>query len=360
MPPYDEYIEKIKPLWESAWLTNMGVLHKEFEKRLKEYLNIDKISLMNNGHMALELTIQAMNLTGEVITTPFTFISTTHAIVRNGLTPVFCDINPNNYVIDSEKIEELINERTSAILPVHVFGQVCDIEKIDDIAKRHNLKVIYDAAHTFGEQYNGKSVVDYGDASILSFHATKVFNTIEGGASIYHNDTIGEELYKLKNFGIKSETIIDGVGANAKMDEFRAAMGICNLDHIDSEIAKRKIIFEHYHKRLDNIEGIKLIQIQKNVKGNYGYFPIVFDKEILGFSREYIHDELIKHNIYTRRYFYPITTMTECYQKKFSSANTPIAKYISENILTFPIYADLSLELVDYICDIVEKICKDK
>lgn len=230
---------------------------------------------------------------------------------------------------------------------------------IEDIAKRHNLKVIYDAAHTFGEKYNGKSVVDYGDASILSFHATKVFNTIEGGACIYHDDEIGKELYKLKNFGIKSETIIDGIGANAKMDEFRAAMGICNLNHIDNEIAKRKVIFEHYQKRLGNIEGIKLIEIQKNVDANYGYVPIVFDKEILGISREYIHEELIKYNIYTRRYFYPITTMAECYKKTFSSENIPIAKYVSENILTFPIYSDLSLELVDYICDIVEKICKN-
>ena len=234
MPEYEEYIEEIKDIWDSHWLTNMGAKHNELEK----YLKVDHVSLFSNGHMALELLIQALHLTGEVITTPFTFASTTHAIVRNGLTPVFCDVNPEDYTMDVSKIEALITDKTSAIIPVHVYGNLCDVEAIEAIAKKHHLKVIYDAAHTFGVTYKGRGVATFGDASMFSFHATKVFHTIEGGAVCFNGEQNGlkEDLYGLKNFGIRNEVVVDAVGANSKMNEFQAAMGLCNLRHLDGEI----------------------------------------------------------------------------------------------------------------------------
>lgn len=358
MPPYEEYTEMIKPLWESAWLTNNGTYHQEFEKQLKEYMKVQNLSLMTNGHMALELAIQAMHLSGEVITTPFTFVSTVHAIVRNGLTPVFCDISMDNYTMDVEKIEELITESTSAIVPVHSFGQVCNIEAIDALAKKYGLKVIYDAAHTFGERYYEKSVASYGDASILSFHATKVFNTIEGGAVIYKEEEYGNLLYGLKNFGIRSEEIIDEIGSNAKLDEFRAAMGICNLLHIEDEIEKRKKVAEHYRMLLQDIDGIKLLKVQAGVKENYAYFPVLFQEEKLGITRDLVYERLKDCNIYARKYFYPSVHKTECYKEKYENCKLPVTEYVSNHILTLPIYADLALEQVSRICKIILDMIK--
>ena len=252
MPTLEEYVEEIRDLWDTHWLTNMGAKHQKLENELKTYLNVDNISLTTNGHLALELAIQAMNLSGEVITTPFTFASTTHAIVRNGLTPVFCDINAEDFTIDVKKIEGLITDKTSAIIPVHVYGNVCNVEEIERIAKKYDLKVIYDAAHTFGVEYKGKGIGSFGDVSMFSFHATKVFNTIEGGAVCYHDKDFGKRMYQLKNFGIKNETEIDAVGSNAKMNEFQAAMGICNLRHINVEIEKRKklLIYTEWNWRI--------------------------------------------------------------------------------------------------------------
>ena len=229
MPTLEEYMNEIAPMWESHWLTNMGPKHKELQAKLCEYLDVENIDLLTNGHMALELTLQAMNLQGEVITTPFTFASTTHAIVRNGLTPVFCDIDPETYCIDAGKIEGLITDKTCAIMPVHVYGNICNIEEIERIAHKYELKVIYDAAHTFGETYQGRGIGSFGDVSCFSFHATKVFNSIEGGAVCYKDQQLGEKLYELKNFGIHGPEEVPAVGANAKMNEFCAAMGICNL-----------------------------------------------------------------------------------------------------------------------------------
>ena len=244
MPDFDEYINEIKPMWESHWLTNMGPKHKLFQQQLIEYMGVENIELFTNGHMSLELTLQAMNLRGEVITTPFTFASTTHAIVRNGLTPVFCDIDPDTMTIDTDKLEQLITDKTCAIMPVHVYGNICDIEEIERIAHKYEIKVIYDAAHTFGETYKGVGIGTFGDASCFSFHATKVFNSIEGGAVCFKDKHLGEKLYDLKNFGIHGPEEVDAVGANAKMNEFCAAMGICNLRHVDEEIAKRKKVAE--------------------------------------------------------------------------------------------------------------------
>lgn len=257
MPSLDEYMEEIRPIWNSHWLTNMGPEHKQLQEELKKYLAVDHVELVTNGHMALELTLQAMNLQGEVITTPFTFASTTHAIVRNGLEPVFCDIDPVTYTIDITKLERLITDRTCAIVPVHVYGNVCNIEEIERLAHKYELKVLYDAAHTFGETYNGQGVGTFGDASCFSFHATKVFNTIEGGAVCYHDEELGKRLYELKNFGIHGPEEVEAVGANAKMNEFCAAMGLCNLRHVDEEIAKRKAVVERYRERLSGVDGIR-------------------------------------------------------------------------------------------------------
>ncbi len=351
MPDFEEYVEMIRPLWESHWLTNMGEYHNKLEESMVSYLGVDRVSLFTNGHLALELLLQAMNLEGEVITTPFTFASTTHAIVRNGLTPVFCDINYDDYTMDVTKLERLITDKTSAILPVHVYGNICDVEAIEKLAEKYNLKVIYDAAHAFGEKYNGTGVGDFGDASMFSFHATKVFNTIEGGAIAYKEEQIGKELYKLKNFGIASEEVVNGVGSNAKMNEFQAAMGLCNLAHLSEEIGKRKKVVDTYRARLENISGIKLNVIQDNVESNYAYFPIVITKE--GKNRDELYNILMSHGIYSRKYFYPLTNTFECYEGRFDVSATPVALDVSYRILTLPLYADLAIEDVNLICDII-------
>lgn len=352
MPEFEEYCEEIRGLWDSRWLTNMGVKHKQFQANLIDYLGVSRIDLFSNGHMALEMAIQAMGLTGEVITSPFTFASTTHAIVRNGLTPVFCDIDANTYTIDVNKIEALITDKTCAIIPVHVYGNICDIEAIERIAKKHNLKVIYDAAHAFAVKYNGVGVGNFGDASMFSFHATKVFHSIEGGAVCFHNDDYGLDLYRLKNFGIRGPETVDAVGANAKMNEFAASMGICNLRHLDAEIAKRKAVVERYRERLSGIDGIKLNAVQENVQSNYAYFPVVFDG--YKYTRDEICEKLKKHDIIARKYFYPITNAFDCYKDKHDAkAETPVAYDISFKVVTLPLYADLSLDDVDKTCDII-------
>ena len=351
MPEFEEYIKEIKDLWETKWITNMGSKHKNLESQLSEYLKVNNITLYTNGHLALEGVIAALGLTGEVITTPFTFASTTHAIVRNGLKPVFCDIKSNDYTIDVDKIEDLITEKTSAIIPVHVYGNICDVEAIEKIAEKYNLKVIYDAAHTFGVEKNGKGIGAFGDASMFSFHATKVFNTIEGGAITYNNSSLRKTLEDLKNFGITGPESVEYVGGNAKMNEFQAAMGICNLRHVDSEIAKRKILAERYVSNLKNTIGIKLNQEQKGIKSNYSYFPVVFD----GYrkTRDEMFEELKSEGIIARKYFYPLITSFQCYKDKFKDEDTPIAKYIAERVLTLPLYANLGIDNVDRICEII-------
>lgn len=352
MPPFEEYIDEIRELWDSCRLTNMGDKHKTFQNELKTFLGVENVELLVNGHMALEMTLQAMCLTGEVITTPFTFASTTHAIVRNGLKPVFCDVLCDDYTIDVCQIENLITSKTCAILPVHVYGNICDIETIDGIAKNYGLKVIYDAAHAFAEEYNGKGVGAYGDASVFSFHATKVFHSIEGGCVTYHDEAIGRRLAELKNFGIHGPESVAGIGANAKMNEFCAAMGICNLRHIDDEINKRKGIYERYLENLDGITGLKLNKVKADIKSNYSYFPIEFEKSF-GQNRDEIYARLLEKGIMARKYFYPLTNAFECYRKIFNPFVTPVALDISRRILTLPIYADLKFEDVDRICRII-------
>lgn len=355
MPSFDEYIEEIKTMWETHHLTNMGPKHKQLQSELCEYLGVNNIELLTNGHMALELTLQALNLPkgGEVITTPFTFASTTHAIVRNRLEPVFCDIDRNTFTIDTSKIEKKITDKTCAIMPVHVYGNICNVEEVDRIAKKYGLKVVYDAAHAFGETYKGTGIGMFGDASCFSFHATKVFNTIEGGAVAFKNQRLGESIYELKNFGIHGPEEVRAVGANAKMNEFCAAMGLCNLRHIEEEIEKRRKVVERYRTHLNNINGLRLNTVQPEVKSNYAYFPVIFDEKEFGSTREEVFEKLREGNIFSRKYFYPLTNTFSAFHGKYDVMETPIALHISKRVLTLPLYADLTLEEVDKICKII-------
>lgn len=357
MPSFEEYCEEIKELWDSHWLTNMGAKHKQLQSELENYLNTPHAILYTNGHLALENVIAAMDLPkgGEVITTPFTFASTTHAIVRNGLVPVFCDVNDVDYTIDVNKIEELITDKTVAIVPVHVYGNLCDVDAIKSIADKYSLKVIYDAAHAFGVSYNGVNAANFGDASMFSFHATKVFNTIEGGAITFSDDALVQLLNDMKNFGIRGQEEVAYIGGNAKMNEFQAAMGICNLRHIDEEIAKRRAVVERYRSRLSGIKGIKLCPEQEGVKSNYSYFPVIFDG--YKYTRDEIFSMLAQEGITARKYFYPLTNSFDCY-KDFPTAGaekTPVAQFLANRVLTLPLFADLSLDDVDRICNVILK-----
>lgn len=363
MPSYEGYIEAIKPLWDTHWLTNMGQFHQELEEKLKDFLRVPHLSLMVNGHMALELAIQSLNLPAgsEVITTPFTFISTTHAIVRNNLKPVFCDVREEDGTIDVDKIEELITEKTSAILPVHVYGNICQVEAIEKLAYKYSLKVIYDAAHAFGETYKGKGVGSFGDASAFSFHATKVFHTIEGGAVAVKSQEQYDTLYNLKNFGIRGTELVVAVGANAKMNEFAAIMGLCNLKRHDEALAARRKVCERYQERLKDIPGIRLLADQQTENCNYAYFPVVFEPEC-GFSRNYVYEKMVKERIFARKYFYPLTCDQACFRNRHRKDKLPVARYLADNVLTLPLYEGLSLESVDLICEVLKGIlsCRKK
>lgn len=355
MPKMEEYFEEIKELWDTHWLTNMGVKHKKLQTELESYLDVPHVTLYTNGHLALENAIAMFNLPvgSEVITTPFTFASTTHAIVRNGLVPVFCDVNDTDYTMDTKILESLITDRTVAIVPVHVYGNICNVEEIERIAKKYGLKVIYDAAHAFGVKYKGVSSACFGDASMFSFHATKVFHTIEGGAVCYRDDSWVQLLNDMKNFGIRGQEDIAYVGGNAKMSEFQAAMGICNLKHLGEEIQKRKVVVERYRERLSGIEGIKVCSNQDNVESNYAYFPVVFDG--YKYTRNEVFEMLKERDIIARKYFYPLTNSFECYRNYPTAGveKTPVAQHFALRVLTLPLYADLSIEDVDIICNII-------
>ncbi len=357
MPDYEEYIEAIKPLWETHMITNMGKFHRQLEEELKEYLGVPGISLMVNGHMALELAIQSFGFPegAEVITTPFTFISTTHAIVRNRLQPVFCDVKETDGTIDETKIESLVTEKTVAILPVHVYGNVCNTEEIQRIADKYGLKVIYDAAHAFGIRYQDRGIGCYGDASIFSFHATKVFNTIEGGAVTFSDPKIYDKLYNLKNFGIRGEELVVDVGSNAKMNEFAAIMGLCNLKHVDSEIEKRKKIYDYYINNLSEIKGIRLLEQRAGATRNYAYMPVYVTDEY-GCSRDELYEKLKEKNIFSRKYFYPLTCDQACFKNKYKNLDINNARRLSDGILTLPLFSSLSLQNIDRIIEIIKNV----
>lgn len=354
LPPLEEYVEEIKTMWETGILTHTGPKHVELQKKLEEYFGVENVALFANGHLALELGLDALELSGEVITTPFTFGSTTQAILRRNLTPVFCDIREDDYTIDCDRIEELITERTTAIVPVHVYGNICEYERIQEIAKRHGLKVIYDAAHAFGEVYKGVNVAGMGDMSMFSFHATKVFQTVEGGCLTFADSAKVQLLNGLRQFGqIVGTEETPYIGTNAKMTEMHAAMGLCNLKHIDSYIAKRQKVVDVYRKRLSHVDGIRLCPVQEGLQSNYAYFPVVFEEEKSGVDRETIITKLAENNIYVRKYFYPLTSDFECCKKMGITADVPVAKYISDRVLTLPCYSELALEDVEKICDLI-------
>lgn len=352
MPSFEEYCEEIKSVWDSRQLTNMGPIHNKLKNEIKEYLKVQNTELFTNGHLALFCALKALDLKGEIITTPFTFASTTNAIVQAGCTPVYCDVKPD-YTIDEEKMEELITENTSAILAVHVYGNICNVERIQEIADKHKLKVIYDAAHAFGVEYKGQGIGSYGDISMFSFHATKVFHTIEGGCLTYSDESLTEKIMLERNFGVNGESL-ECFGINAKMNEFQAAMGICNLRHIDDELFSRKEAFERYSERLSNVCGIDLLKVHDGIKQNYAYYPILVDRHKFGKSRDDIQKELAAQDIYARKYFYPLVSENKGFAEDMTK-NTPRAKEYSENVLCLPMYAHLEKADVDRICDIILK-----
>lgn len=362
MPSFEEYCEEIRCLWDSHWLTNRGEKHKQLEEDIQSYLGVNHMTLFVNGHSALECILETMELGSdgrdEVITTPFTFASTTHAIVRKGLKPVFCDIRLDDCTIDANKIEALITDKTCAIVPVHVYGNICDVDLIEDIANRNNLKVIYDAAHAFGAKKNGIGVGNFGDASMFSFHATKVFNTIEGGAIAHSDGALSERLAQWRNFGITGPESCIFIGGNSKMNEFAAAMGICNLHHVDEEIEKRSVVVQRYFDRLNGMSGVQIFIPSSEITPNYAYMPVVFDSNKCGFTRDDVYKALSSESVFARKYFYPIVSDLECYRDTHDSSLTPIAKWVGDNVLTLPMYADLSIETVDRICNIIDSLRK--
>lgn len=348
-PPIEEYTAEIADIWDTRMFTNIGKKHQKLEEQLRAYLGVPTVSLFANGHLALEAALDALQLKGEVITTPFTFASTVLAILRCGLTPVFCDIKESDYTINPELIECLITEKTCAILPVHIYGNICDVNAIDVIAKKHNIPVIYDAAHAFGITKDGIGVGNFGDISMFSFHATKVYHTVEGGGLTYNNPALCETFSQIRNFGIAGdETLL--IGTNAKMTEMNAAMGLCNLRHVNEYIQKRGECVAKYKELLSGHRGLVLNELQPGIKTNYSYFPLRVVPEAFGKSRDEIFDRLKQRNIHARKYYYPLVSQFPIYEKPYPLYDTPVAAEIASQILTLPLYSDLHMEDIERIC----------
>lgn len=360
LPNLDDFVESLRDIWESKWITNQGKYHQQFEKELAEFLGVKYVSLFVNGTLALITALQELRITGEVITTPFSFVATTHALWWNNIKPVFVDIEPEFCNLDPEKIEAAITPKTTAIMPVHVYGNPCKVERIQEIADIYGLKVIYDAAHTFGVKYKGQSLCNYGDLSILSFHATKVFNTFEGGAIICHDENTKKRIDYLKNFGFAGETTVVAPGINAKMNELQAAFGLLQLKTFDEQIAKRKIIADTYRELLKDVKGISFLKDMKEVKHNYAYFPIFVNEKEYGMSRDQLYEKLKQHNIYGRRYFYPLISEFSIYKGLDSAkpSNLPVANDIVEKVICLPIYPGLKLKDTEKILRTIIK-CKE-
>ena len=354
LPSLDEFIPMLKDIWDRKWLTNNGHYHKELEKSLAEYLGVKYISLFTNGTLPLITALQAMRITGEVITTPYSFVATTHSIWWNGLKPVFVDVDEKTGNIDPEKIEAAITPHTTAIMPVHVYGTPCNTKRIQEIADVYGLKVIYDAAHAFGVKVNGESILNAGDMSTLSFHATKVYNTVEGGALVCHDEATKKRIDYLKNFGFAGETTVVAPGINSKMDEIRAAYGLLNLKQVDDAIARRKATAERYRAALKNVAGIRMLEDVEGVHHNYAYFPIFISEEY-GLSRDALYEKLKEHNVYGRRYFYPLISTFSAYKGLESARpeNLPVAHKLAGQVLCLPMFAGLDNESIDRIIDIV-------
>ena len=354
LPSLDEFIPMLKDIWDRKWLTNNGHYHKELEKALAEYLGVKYISLFTNGTLPLITALQAMRITGEVITTPYSFVATTHSIWWNGLKPVFVDVDEKTGNIDPEKIEAAITPHTTAIMPVHVYGTPCNTKRIQEIADVYGLKVIYDAAHAFGVKVNGESILNAGDMSTLSFHATKVYNTVEGGALVCHDEATKKRIDYLKNFGFAGETTVVAPGINSKMDEIRAAYGLLNLKQVDDAIARRKATAERYRAALKDVAGIRMLEDVEGVRHNYAYFPIFISNEY-GLSRDALYEKLKEHNVYGRRYFYPLISTFSAYKGLESARpeNLPIAHKLADQVLCLPMFAGLDNDSIDRIIDVV-------
>ncbi len=355
MPPYEEYTEEIRDLWDSRWLTNHGSKVAQLEQKTAALLGSEYMFSCVNGHQALEAILRAYGLKGEVITSPFTFVSTTSAIVRCGLKPVFCDIRPSDYTLDPEKLEALITEDTCAIMPIHVYGNLCDDEAIREIAARHNLKVIYDAAHAFGVKRGEQKAGELGDAAVFSLHATKAFHSIEGGLIAYHDRDLTMRIWEQQNFGISAPDTVSCVAPNAKMNEFQAAMGLCNLKHFDEYVQARKLCYEAYIRGLEDMKGVYLNRIPEDYTPNYAYMPIRIDSAEAGFDRNALFERLAENGIGSRKYFWPLTNRFACYSQ-FDTVPTPLADRIADQILVLPMYSDLTVQEVDMICSVIRSL----
>jgi dTDP-4-amino-4,6-dideoxygalactose transaminase len=353
LPPLEEFTEYLRQIWDNKILTNNGPFHKQLEKELSQYLGVKYISLFANGTLALLTALRALNISGEVITTPFSFVATTHSLWWNNIKPVFADIEPEFLNLDPAKIEAAITPQTTAIMPVHVYGNPCQVDRFQQIACKYGLKLIYDAAHAFGVKMEGSSILNSGDMSVLSFHATKVFNTFEGGAIVCSSAAMKHHIDNLKNFGFRSQILVEEPGINAKMNELQAAMGILQLKRVDEYIIRRKAIAEFYREQLKGIEGIRFLNDIKGVKHSYCYFPIFIDSLKYGKTRDAVYEELKLYNIFTRRYFYPLISQFSSYYKLPSSApeNLKVAEKAAKEVLCLPIYPELDPEQINVICN---------
>lgn len=351
LPSLDDFIPYLEDIWDRKWLTNNGHYHQKLEQALCEYLKVPYISLFTNGTLPLMCALQALRITGEVITTPYSFVATTHSLWWNGIKPVFVDIDPVTCNLDPEKIEAAITPKTTAIMPVHVYGKPCDTVRIQEIADKYGLKVIYDAAHAFGVEVNGKSILESGDMSTLSFHATKVYNTIEGGALVCHDEQTKKRIDYLKNFGFAGETTIVAPGINGKMDEVRSAYGLLNLKQVDSAIEARRKVAVQYRDALKDIPGIRFMEDMPGVRHNYSYFPIFINAEEYGLTRDELYFKLKENDVLGRRYFYPLISEFSTYRGLESAHpdNLPIANRIANSVICLPIYAGLSIDYINRI-----------
>jgi dTDP-4-amino-4,6-dideoxygalactose transaminase len=358
LPPLSDFCDGLQQIWDNAWLTNNGPVVQRFQKELCRQFDTQNLCLFNNGTLALQIALQGLGLSGEVITTPFTFVATTHALYWNKIRPVFVDIEPDHYTLDPQKVEEAITPWTTAILAVHVYGYPCRLKELADIARRHNLTLLYDAAHAFGVTVDGKSIGHYGDLSMFSFHATKLFHSIEGGMLMFSDPGQKPVFDYLKNFGFDGETEVVMPGTNAKMNEFQALMGLQILGHMEGILARRQQIDALYRARLKGIPGIHVPELPSaNVKFNHAYFPVEIDADQFGMDRDQLYTALQRYNIFTRRYFYPLVTDFACYRSLSLKDPLTKARKIAQRVLTLPIYDSLALEDVERICDVIAHLC---
>ena len=356
LPDLEEFHQMLKEIWDSKWITNNGSFHRQLEKELADYLKVPYISLFTNGTLPLITALQALHVTGEVITTPYSFVATTHSLWWNGIKPVFVDIDPATCNLDPSKIESAITSRTTAIMPVHCYGKPCDVKEIQRIADKYGLKVIYDAAHAFGVEVDGESILNAGDMSTLSFHATKVYNTIEGGALVMHDEKTKRRIDYLKNFGFKSETEVVAPGINGKMDEIRSAYGLLALKQVDESIERRRQVAVRYRSELRDVPGITFFDDMPGVKHNYSYFPIFVDAEKYGMTRDELYQKMKEQGVLSRRYFYPLISSFDTYKGFDSSdpANLPVAHRIADSVLCLPMHHELSDADLDTILSLIK------